>query len=65
MGHRAEGRKGKGRDPAKGRLEAENAGEAGRNTDRSAAIALSAILLLVCVGVLIALRGRYLRPVAP
>jgi len=34
-------------------------------SDRSAAIALSAILLLVCVGVLIALRGRYLRPVAP
>ena len=34
-------------------------------SDRSAAIALSVILLLVCVGVLIALRGRYLRPVAP
>jgi molybdate transport system permease protein len=30
--------------------------------DRSAAIALSIVLLAVCVGVLVALRGRYLRP---
>ena len=31
-------------------------------SDRSVAIALSVILLLVSVGVLVALRGRYLRP---
>jgi molybdate transport system permease protein len=34
-------------------------------SDRSVAIALSIILLAVCVGVLVALRGRYLRPVGP
>jgi molybdate transport system permease protein len=34
-------------------------------SDRSVAIALSVLLLAVCVGVLIALRGRYLRPMAP
>ena len=33
-------------------------------TDRSVAIALSIVLLAVCVGVLVALRGRYLRPAA-
>ncbi len=33
-------------------------------TDRSVAIALSIVLLAVCVGVLLALRGRYLRPAA-
>jgi molybdate transport system permease protein len=33
-------------------------------SDRSVAIALSIILLVVCVGVLVALRGRYLRPAA-
>ena len=32
--------------------------------DRSTAIALSIVLLAVCVGVLVALRGRYLRPAA-
>jgi molybdate transport system permease protein len=31
-------------------------------SDRSVAIALSVLLLIVCVGVLIALRGKYLRP---
>jgi molybdate transport system permease protein len=31
-------------------------------SDRSVAIALSILLLAVCVGVLVALRGRYLRP---
>ncbi|MEI6454499.1 MAG: glycosyltransferase, partial [Actinomycetes bacterium] len=31
-------------------------------SDRSAAIALSIVLLIVCVSVLVALRGRYLRP---
>lgn len=31
-------------------------------SDRSVAIALSIVLLAVCVGVLVALRGRYLRP---
>ena len=33
-------------------------------SDRSVAIALSVLLLAVCVGVLVALRGRYLRPMA-
>jgi molybdate transport system permease protein len=31
-------------------------------TDRSTAIALSLVMLTVCVVVLVALRGRYLRP---
>ena len=31
-------------------------------SDRSVAIALSIVLLVVCVAVLVALRGRYLRP---